>query len=701
MGKSTKTGAISYSRAAIQPASFNKEARTFDVVFATETPVFRNPWYADEAFNEVLSCVPDNVRMERAAGGLPLFNNHRTYEGVLIQYGKVDNIRFEEKQMVGTVTLGARADEAMISDIENGIISGVSVGYNVYSYERQPMSKDQKIPVYRATDWEPIEVSLAPVQADVNSKIRSVEEHEIDIINPLKNSKMDEIEEIRKDATDDQKKRLDDILSITRTAKMDDAKAVELYKSEKTVDEIRAVVNPDETKTPPATPAPAPQEQRSEETPKPEETPVNINKIRSEASTEEKKRLNDILLSTRAARLEDARAVEYYLSDKPVEEIRQLIIDEFVKGDIKVIATDRQAAAIDKKREAIEEAILQRAAPYAFKPKAGEVNEYRHMTLMEIGKEMLRERGVNFNGRSKTEIAGLIIAGTRDLATSDFPLLLENAANKMLRQDYGLAPEYWQRIARQTSVSDFREKGFYQVGSSNGMKEIPEGDELKYGKMTEAKQTIRVKSYGEGLKFTRQMIINDDLSAFERIPQKFVRDWDLQRGDLVWGMITNNVKMADGKLLFSTDHANLSLNPASIGEDSLTEALVAFKSQTDIDGKTRIRVLPKYVIVSPEQEIAARKLLTAVMATKTGDVNVFATMGFELIVESRLAGGAWYLAADPNAIDGLYYANLDGQDGLRSNREDNFDTDSIKLGVRGDFGVAAIDYRGWYKNAGA
>ncbi|MDR2004160.1 MAG: Mu-like prophage major head subunit gpT family protein [Prevotella sp.] len=348
----------------------------------------------------------------------------------------------------------------------------------------------------------------------------------------------------------------------------------------------------------------------------------------------------------------------------------------------------------EQARKDAADAILNRIAPNTFK----DVNGYRSMSLMEIGQSFLKLRRVPVAGKSKDEIAGMLLCG-RDMSTSDFPLLLEDVANKMLRNEYGLAPEYWDKIARRTSVTNYKDAKLYQIGSANGMKELAEGEELKYGKLQEAAQTIRVKSYAEGLKFTRQMIINDDLSAFETIPQKFGRDWNLLRGDLVWGMIKDNAVMPDGNAFFSAAHNNLSPNPDQIGEDSLTEALLAFRTQTGIDGEP-IRAIPKYLIVSPEQEIRARKLLTLTMATNTGDVNVFSTMGLELIVEHRLEGTAWYLAADPNAIDGLQYAYLGGTDTLRTNREDNFDTDSIKLGVRGDFGVAAIDWRGWYKNAG-
>lgn len=158
--------------------------------------------------------------------------------------------------------------------------------------------------------------------------------------------------------------------------------------------------------------------------------------------------------------------------------------------------------------------------------------------------------------------------------------------------------------------------------------------------------------------------------------------------------------MDDGKALFHSGHSNLATTPAVLSDTSLEAALIALKNQTDIDGKRKIRILPKYLIVSANYEITARKLLAIVAPSSTSEVNVFSSLGLTLIVEPRLSGKAWYLSADPAAVEGLYYAYLDGNGGLRSNREDNFNTDSIDLAVRGEFGVAAIDYRGWYKNAG-
>lgn len=632
-------------------STYNKEAGTFDVTFATETPVSSYQWELG-SFNEILSCDKSNVRMERAINGLPVFDCHYP-RNAMVQLGIAENVRFEDGKCVATIRLGARADEALRSDIENGIIKGISAGYRVYAYKQEGEMKpgSKETPTYRATDWEPTEISFAPVQADPKSQIRSQETdglHTV-IINNLKSNQMAE-----------------------------ETAPVEQGRTE--------------------TPAPTPPVQ------------VNIEQIREDATKEVKARIDAILLSTRAAKLSDTEAIEYINSADTIEKIRQDIISKYVANQPSTPNGDHSMSvgkeAIEKKREAAEQAMLHRIAPKVFQlEKVDGARDFRGLSVPEIAKEFMIERGENVRMLSKEAIADKIFSGQRDMATGDFPLLLENVMNKSLRGDYAYAPEYWDLIAKETSVSDFKVKSLYQLGSSNGMEELPEGDEIKYGSLTESKQTIKVKSFGEGLQFTRRMFINDDLSAFSRIPDKFVLDWNTLRGDMIWAMLTagtDGVVMDDGKKLFHTDHGNkLSGAGSALADAGLTDALKAFKAQKGIDGKRKIRVQPKYLIVSPDLEVTARKLLyVGVNPTQPSEVNIWAG-AYTLIVEPRLTGNVWYLAADPNSIDGLYYAYLNGNSGLRSNRTDNFKTDSIDFAVRGEFGVAAIDYRGWLKNVGA
>ena len=680
-------GVQQFIRAQVQPNSFNKESRTFDVVFATETPVRQYNWDIGE-FMEILSCDTKSVRMQRAEQGLPVFDSHypRT---AMVQLGRASDIQFKNKEGIATITLGARADEALVSDLENGIVSGISVGYQVYRYMPESVVPGQT-PIYRAVDWEPGEISFAPVQADPNSNIRSKEtdgNHTIIIDNysQTKNEKMT-IAEIRAKASDEQKARLDAVISIARSAKLGDEKVVELFESDKTIEVIRSE-NPEFVQVVPPV--------------------VDVNKIRQEATEANKTRIDAILKSTRAAKLSDTEAIDFINSDKSIEEIRQAVIEKYVATDPKVNGNHTSGVgkeAIEKKREAACEALLNVIKPDTFKITGA--NEYRSMSLIEIVKDFAAERGISMRGLDKNGIADMVFGGRRDMSTSDFPLLLEQLADKLLRQDYTFAPEYWSMIAKETSVRDFKPKNLYQVETKNGMQEVLEDDELKYTSLAEAKQTISVKSYAEGIKFTRRAFINDDLNAFSVIPNRFALDWNTLRGDLVWGLLTANnglgVTMYDTYNLFdTTHHANYMVGATTnLSDTGLQAALLLFRRQLALDGKRRIRVIPKYLIVSPELEVTARKLLSSVFATKTGDINLWNNT-YQLIVEPRLTdANAWYLAADPGEIDGLYYCYLDGNSGLRSNRIDDFDTDSIKFGIRGEFGAQAIDYRGWIKSKG-
>ena len=162
-----------FVRATVQKDSFDPDRGTFDLTFATETPVFRQGW--DENYNEVLTCDPANIRLERAAGGLPLLNAHPDYSGRVKPedvMGKISDIRCENRSLVGTATLGANATPQVRSDIQNGILDSFSVGYNIYKGTRVDMGKDAT-PTYQMPDWEPNHVAIAPIPADYSSKKRS------------------------------------------------------------------------------------------------------------------------------------------------------------------------------------------------------------------------------------------------------------------------------------------------------------------------------------------------------------------------------------------------------------------------------------------------------------------------------------------------------------------------------------------------
>lgn len=143
-------------------AFFNREtldmdARTVELAFSSEQPVSR--WFGDE----ILDHGKGSVRLDRLRSIGPLLMDHNSREHVgTIQSAKID------KDRVGraVVRFGkGKQRDAILADIEDGIRKCVSVGYRIHRMKLEEAS-DDSADVYRATDWEPFEVSLVAVPAD-------------------------------------------------------------------------------------------------------------------------------------------------------------------------------------------------------------------------------------------------------------------------------------------------------------------------------------------------------------------------------------------------------------------------------------------------------------------------------------------------------------------------------------------------------
>jgi phage head maturation protease len=56
--------------------------------------------------------------------------------------------------------------------VKDGIIRAVSVGYKVYKVQ-EDTPKDGGVPTRTAIDWEPYEISMVSMPADVGAKVRA------------------------------------------------------------------------------------------------------------------------------------------------------------------------------------------------------------------------------------------------------------------------------------------------------------------------------------------------------------------------------------------------------------------------------------------------------------------------------------------------------------------------------------------------
>jgi hypothetical protein len=360
------------------------------------------------------------------------------------------------------------------------------------------------------------------------------------------------------------------------------------------------------------------------------------------------------------------------------------------------------------RREAIAEAILHRAQPNTFEM-TERAREYRGMRLLDIARDCLETAGVRTRGMTPNEIAHMATRGAGLQSTSDFPLILAAVAGKRLRQSYTGTPRTFTAWARGTTATDFKPMYPTQVGNFPALKAVMEGAEFSYGTIAEGRESYQLATYGRIVALTRQAIINDDLRAFDRaLGTAGQRAADLESG-IVYNVLIANANLADGTALFHSNHGNVGTS-AVISETSWSEAWEKMTQQKDLGDasgadKEYIDARPRYVLVPPGQRaIEARKMLAATTPAKSSDVNPFAGM-LQVVEEPRLfvSGGPqpWYLAADPNLVDTVEYAHLEGQTEPFLDQRSGFEVDGVEIKIRHDFAAKALDYRGLFKNAGA
>jgi hypothetical protein len=242
-----------------------------------------------------------------------------------------------------------------------------------------------------------------------------------------------------------------------------------------------------------------------------------------------------------------------------------------------------------------------------------------------------------------------------------------------------------------------------QLGEAPALETVNEHGEFKRGTIGEGAESYQIATVGKVFAISRQVVINDDLDAFTRVPMLFGRSAANYESNLVWGILTANAAMADGVTLFHASHSNLG-SAGAISDTTLTEARKQMRLQKGLDGTTVLNLMPTQLIVPAALETTAKKYLaTEIRPGKASDVNPFAG-SMSLVVEPRLDGSsptAWFVAADPGQIDMIELAYLQGQRGVYIETRNGFDVDGVEIKARLDVGAKAIDHRGLFKNAGA
>ncbi|MCJ0806657.1 ClpP-like prohead protease/major capsid protein fusion protein [Vibrio vulnificus] len=328
-------------------------------------------------------------------------------------------------------------------------------------------------------------------------------------------------------------------------------------------------------------------------------------------------------------------------------------------------------------------------------------NPYVGMTLREMARMSLTERGVGVAGSGAMAIAGMAFTHS----SSDFGNILLDVAHKSVLAGWDDAEETYELWTYKGQLSDFKPASRVGLDSFQPLREVRSGAEYKYITVGDRAETIALATYGELFAIDRHTIINDDLQMLLDIPMMMGEAAKATIGDLVYGLLTGSVKMSDGKSLFHADHKNIYDASAGMSLETLSGARQMMVSQTAAKGKRKLNIRPGFALVPTPLELGTKQIIQS-SSVKGADVNAGISNPLQnfaqVIAEPRLDDKAtldWYLVAGKGR-DTIEVAYLDGVDTPYIEQQQGFTIDGVTTKVRIDAGVGPRDYRGLVRSTG-
>ncbi|RMF84575.1 MAG: hypothetical protein D6744_02840 [Planctomycetota bacterium] len=616
---------------------------------------------------EILQHTPNAINLDRAetGGGLSLLFNHDRDRPL----GRVRNIRLDRKakRLRGDFVFTPHDDFArrVQADVEAGFMGDVSIAYEINDYEVEETDAGE---VFRVTNWTPLEASIVTVPADPSVGVGRAHSNGADTM-PDK-------------AKDTPEPTGDNIVvdfSAARNQGLTEGQRAGIEAERKRVQEIVTLF-------------------ASIERTGPEYTALRDTLLQNGASIEQAQR-ELLLLMSRAA---PGPVAEPQPDPEPAQQGARVqagadSVDKLVEGATR--ALEFRGGLIESTREVRAEM---------------RENEFAGFTLVELARECLRAMNVRTHGMSRD---ALVRAALRpDIAARDFvghgssvfTNLLENIANKALLTGYDETPETWQAWVRIGSLPDYRQASRAGLSSFSDLDEIPENGPYKHGTMDDRKETIQAAKFGKLFALSREAILNDDLDGFAVVPRRMGRAAARKVGDKVYDILNNPPTLnQDNTSLFRSSNTGTAGAPSVT---TISEGRVKMALQTDQNGVAAgLNIRPAFIIVPVGLEDTVRVIVASERDPSEGTTTSFNRPNpirniATVISDPRLDAAsttAWYMAASPQATDTVEVGFVNGMQEPQLESRDGWTTDGIEWKVRHEFGVAALDFRGMFKNAGA
>jgi hypothetical protein len=626
--------------------SIDPENRTVDCIFFTGIDVPRTDWWTGQKY--VLRFDPKGGDFSLLNNGAPILDNHSSWNGAADQKGVVEKAWQDGKNSKATIRFSKRPEvDGLWQDIQDKIVTKFSMGVTSL---REEKIQENNMEVRLVKKWRPFELSVAPVPADFGTTTLAAEDggsfNTNNANNQLGNQRPEE-------------KNMSE--QSTGTGAQDNTL-----------------------------------------------TEAQLKAANDVATTAERARTSRIREVCKKLHLSREFEDKHLLAGTSIDAFNAAAIDEERDnanrwadvgpgpGNMSILRDE-----IDSRRNNMGVALLGLMSPKDRKEDGQ--NPFIGLSLKQIAQESTRLQ-LGMRGLPKDD---MVIKMAMQV-TSDFAAVLETTSRKQMLNGYDYAQPSYRVWTKRTTTPDFKTMTRVRLTETPGFLKVPEGAQITIGTMTDSKESYALATYGRGISFSRQMLINDDLGAFNDLVFQFGVQAARLENKSVYYILNNGhaaaMNMADGIPIF-TDATHYNSKTGVIGNTALDTGFGAMKAQKGLDGVTILNLNAKYLIVPAAKESTARAAVMVLGPNiKASDQNWFGGR-LEVVADAELDGTStamWYLAADPGIAPGIEVCFLQGQEGPQFIRKEN---ENGILGIQfygyEDFAAKCVDYRPLYKSSGA
>lgn len=679
--------------------TLDEKTRSVEAVIATENRVKVIDWERYEVVEEIL--LMDGCELPESRQ-VPMLDTHDR-STVQKQIGSTRDLRIENGKLIGRNVYGSSPQCSHAWDlVREGHLKDNSIGYRVLNsvtiepgksatINNRQFTASPTMALRVVTQWQVKENSNCPIGADSDAKMRQEDRPKAgQNTNQRKDQKMDEFKKWLQARGLD----YDKLEEASRTA-------------------LKADFDAENARKEPAKQSDGNEGNRTESDTDPLKIAAEAARNAVEA---ERKRAAEIRKIGRECGIDNEVVERCVAEGKTLDETRAEFLTALRGTRSNPVSQAPYGIVIDKtiNRNVLSDALLMRGGfeNIILKDKSnGEkridaAKQVRDISLMDVCRHALMLDGQSVPS-SREELI------QRAFSTVSLSTILGAVYEKSVMQGYEALETTWERWCNVGTASDFKAFTRVRISGDGSMEKVTPSGEIAIGSHGEEKELATLDTYGKRDTFSRKDIINDDLQLLTKTPLRRGMDAARLINDLVYEELMSNPTMDDNITLFhATSHANL-MTSSALSEGNLQSAITKFRQQKG-KNKKPVRVVPRFLIVPPELEWTARKLLESINIYIKGSTDGTAPSANVLngllsyIVEESLSNSAftnysattWYLAGNGanNEADTVEVSFLNG------NRNPTIRTFNNIPGVLGiqfeafiDVVAKALDYRALLK----